>query len=105
MKRVDIMYIIVMVIAVVLLASCFLAEDIFDAIDDYGEEVSSDYDDAKDDGEVDDVEGWGLIFEGSLLGLGAFAGLLILGVAFFVGIYAVLLIIIASLARALFKPQ
>lgn len=105
MKTVNKIYIIIMSIAIVLLASCFVVEKAFDAIDDYGEEVSSDADEAREDGEIDDVEGWGLIAEGSMLGLGAFAGIFLLGAALAFGIYAVLLILIATIARLLFKPQ
>lgn len=56
-------------------------------------------------GEVDDVEGYGLIVEGAGYGLGAFAGIVLLFAAIFVGGYAFLLFLFALIARLVYAKE
>ncbi|MBQ8821347.1 MAG: hypothetical protein IJZ82_01775 [Lachnospiraceae bacterium] len=58
-----------------------------------------------EDGEVDDVEGYGVIAESVGYGFGAFASVIIFVIILMVGGYALLLFVIALIARLIFKAE
>lgn len=68
-------------------------------------EIKEDIESVYEDGEVDTIEGHGAIFSGGIMVLGVFAEIALIVVAFFVGGYAVLLIILAVIARVIFAPK
>ena len=108
MKKVKQIYLIVMSIAVLLLIFSIILFN-FDEISDFFSEqfdkFSTEVDEAKSDGEVDDVEGYGIIAKSSILGLGVIGAIMYWGVAFIMGAFAVILIIISSIAMAFYKPE
>ncbi len=57
---------------------------------------------AFEDGEIDTVEGHGIIFEGAVYGFGVFSVTMLIVIIFMVGGYAGLLFIFAVLARIVF---
>ena len=90
LKKVKQIYLIVMSIAVLLLIFSIILFN-FDEISDFFSEqfdkFSTEVDEAKSDGEVDDVEGYGIIAKSSILGLGVIGA------------------IISSIAMAFYKPE
>ena len=67
--------------------------------------IKSDISETLEDGEVDDVEGYGVIAESIGYGFSAFASAILLVMILLVGVYAFALFIIALIARLVYKSE
>ncbi len=104
-KKVNINLILALVLVAGLLmipiALGVIVNDMSGELDALGEEMST----AFEDGEIDTVEGHGLIWQGAGYGFGAFAGTMLMIVIFMVGGYAGLLFVFAVMARIIFAKE
>lgn len=104
-KKVNINLILALVLVAGLLmipiALGMIVNDMSGELNELGEEMST----AFEDGEIDTVEGHGLILEGAGYGLGAFAGTMLIIIIFMVGGYAGLLFVFAVMARLIFAKE
>ncbi len=108
MKKVKQIYLIVMSIAVLLLIFSIILwnfDEISNFFSEQFDEFSTEVDEAKSNGEIDDVEGYGIIAKSSLLGLGVIGVIIYWGATFIMGAFAIILIIISSIAMAFYKPE
>ncbi|MBE5944399.1 MAG: hypothetical protein E7258_05720 [Lachnospiraceae bacterium] len=106
MKKVNSNLLFVVIICVILMIPMLL----FATLDsktsgDSKESVFDMLEDAKEDGEVDDVEGWGIIFVGFSSFVGVFFLITVLAFSVFLTIYAGIMIILALIARAIYKSE
>ncbi len=104
-KRANINFILIIILTVaMLLVPAILGIALID-LDSDMESLKSEISVALEDDEMDDVEGYGVIAEGVGYGLGAFAGALVFAVALLVGGYAILLFVVALIARLVFAKE
>ena len=75
--------------------------DLSSDIDAPGDGIST----ALEDGEADEVEGYGMLLEGAGYGLGTFANAMLMVVIIMVGGYAGLLFVFAAMARLIFAKE
>jgi len=104
-KKVNINLILALVLVAGLLmipiAMGVIVNDLNDDLGILGEDMSEAY----EDGEIDTVEGHGLILEGAAYGLGVFSSTMLMIVIIMVGGYAGLLLVFAVLARLVFAKE
>lgn len=67
--------------------------------------LESDISATLEEGEVDDVEGYGVLAEGTAYGLGTFANTMLIIVIIMVGGYAGLLFVFAAMARLIYAKE
>ena len=106
MKRVTINFILSMIFVVGLAIAIAGYLNNQRVINDAIEQVTADINDLEDDvAEIDDVTGYALIGMNIVRGLGAFGSFILALFAVAIGLYAVILLIFALIARAVYKPQ
>lgn len=104
-KKVNINLILALVLVAGLLmipiAMGVIVNDLNDSMDVLEEDMSGVY----GDGEIDTVEGHGLIMEGAAYGFGVFSSAMLMIVIFMVGGYAGLLFVFAVMARIIYAGE
>lgn len=106
MKKVTINFILSMVFVVGLAITIAGYLNKQSVINDYTEQVATDIDELKNgQDEIDDVTGYALILKNIGKGLGVFGSFIMTLFAAAIGLYAIILLIFALIARAVYKPQ
>ena len=104
-KRANINFILVIILTAVMMLVPIILGAAYVELNNEMDSLKSEMSATLEDGEVGDVEGYGVIAQGIGYGLGSFAGALVLVMIVLVGGYAFVLFLIALIARLVFAKE